>query len=173
MELSAWLAEREERVAASWLAHLRSRSGKPSEEEEVLLEYFLVRLVSLLPTCFGERKEAGEEAWHQATYLFGSVALQRALSAGEVVEEFGILREILLKMLLEDPAAGWENRVFRRDLLGLNRLLDQGVVRASVAYVDDLFFAHLQGSGIPEGLTPELEEETRRQLDGLMTELKG
>ena len=44
---------------------------------------------------------------------------------------------------------------------------DQAVVAASVAYVDDLFFAHLQGSGVPEGVTQELEEETRAQLEFL------
>jgi hypothetical protein len=86
------------------------------------------------------------------------------LAAGEVVEELQVLREIILKALMEDPSVDWQTKSFQRDLLGLNRLLDEGVVQASVAYVDDLFFAHLQGSGVPEGLTPEVEEEIRLQL---------
>jgi len=173
LELRAWLVDREERVAAVWLARLRSREERSGDERDGLLGFLLPVLVSFLPRCLGVRKEVGEEVWYQATYLYGSLALRRALSAGEVVEEFGILREILLKFLLEDPQGGWEDRIFQRDLIALNRLLDQGVVRASVAYVDDLFFAHLQGSGIPEGVTRELEEETRRQFDGLRVELGG
>ena len=58
------------------------------------------------------------------------------------------------------------------DLLALNRVLDLCVSRASIAYVDDLFFAHLQGSGVPEGITPDLLEETDRQLQGFRKELE-
>ena len=173
MDLKAWLVGREERVAALWVARLLSRERGDGDEGDGLLGFFLPSLVSFLPSCLDERRGIGEEAWHQATYLYGSLALRRALSAGEVVEEFGILREILLKLLLEDATGCWGDRTFQRDLLALNRLLDQAVVRASVAYVDDLFFAHLQGSGIPEKVTEELEEETRRQLDGLRADLDG
>ena len=90
-----------------------------------------------------------------------------------MVEELGLLREVLLKLLLKAPPENWRNRGFQRDLLALNRILDQGVVQASVAYIDDLFFAHLQGSGIPEGVTTELEDETRKQFEALMAELEG
>ncbi len=173
MELRDWMVDREERIAALWLARLRSREGQSGDGRDGLLGFLLSSLVVFLSRCLGGKKDLGEEVWHQATYLYGSLALRRALSAGEVVEELGILREILLKLLLKNPADSWESRSFQRDLLTLNRLLDQGVVRASVAYVDDLFFAHLQGSGIPEGVTPDLVEETRRQLEGLRADLDG
>jgi hypothetical protein len=97
--------------------------------------------------------------------------LRRGLAAGEVVEELGLLREDILKLLLEEGAGEWEDPAFHRDLMALNRCLDQAVVAASVAYVDDLFFAHLQGSGVPESLTEEVAEETRAQLDSLREEL--
>jgi hypothetical protein len=42
-----------------------------------------------------------------------------------------------------------------------------------VAYIDDLFFAHLQNSGIPEGVTPELEEEIHLELKAFLEELSG
>ena len=49
--------------------------------------------------------------------------------------------------------------------------LNLGVVSASVAYVDDLFFAHLQNSGVPEGVTTEVEEEIGRQLNAFRKDL--
>ncbi len=116
---------------------------------------------------------AGEEVWQQATHLYGSLALRRGLAAGEVVEELQLLRGVILRLLLEAPPEDWGDRGFQRDLLALNKLLDLGVVRASVAYVDDLFFAHLQGSGVPEGVTAEVEEEMKQAVGGLSKRARG
>jgi hypothetical protein len=112
------------------------------------------------------------EVWLEGAHLYGSLALRRGLAAGEVVEELGLLREEVLKLLLEDGPGWWEERVFQREVLALNRCLDQAVVAASVAYVDDLFFAHLQGSGVPEGVTDDVYEETMAQLNSFLDELK-
>ena len=90
------------------------------------------------------------------------------------MEELQILRESVLRLLLsEDRPDGAAAPFSSRDILALNRVLDSGVAQASVAYVDDLFFAHLQGPGVPEGLTAEVEEEINRQLEILRKELDG
>jgi hypothetical protein len=147
--------------------------GRRGEEGDGLLERFLGDMVDFLPPCFGDRREQGEEVWEQATHLFGSLALRRGLSAGEVVEELQLLRREILRLLLPEALAGGGEATPVRDVevLALNDLLDTGVVRASVAYIDELFFAHLQGSGVPEGVTQEAEEEIRSQLAGFRKDL--
>ena len=132
---------------------------------------FLDSLLFFLPACLGPQKAVGKEIWQQATHLYGSFALQRGLAAGEVVEDLQLLREVILKLLLEGPLGELKDRDFQKDFLALNKVLDLGVVRASIAYVDDLFFAHLQGSGVFEGVTSEVEEEMYRQLDTFRREL--
>ena len=171
MLLKTWLETEGDLIARRWLSEVRTLLGQPEELEDGLLAAFLPQMVRLLPHCLGEQKDAALEVWQQAAHLYGSVGLQRGLAAGEVVEEVGLLRECILKLLLDDGSGRWGDRAFRRDLLALNRCLDQAVVAASVAYVDDLFFAHLQGSGVPEGMSEELEQETKAQLDSFMREL--
>jgi hypothetical protein len=108
--------------------------------------------------------------WEQGNHLYGSYGVRRGLAAGEVVEELQLLRGTVLRHLLSEYASGQGLQVSPRELLALNEVLDSGVARASVAYVDDLFFAHLQGSGVPEGSDPEVEEELGRQLEALRRE---
>ena len=172
MELKSWLAERGAAISKRWHAEIQVREDRRGDPGDGLLGAFLNHLVEFLPPCFGEKREEAEEVWEQATHLYGSLALRRGLSAGEGVEELGLLREEIFKLVLpEISGAGGPGSSEVRDVLALNRLLDQGVVRASVAYLDDLFFAHLQGSGIPGGVTPEVEEEIRMQLDSFSREL--
>ena len=172
MELRRWLEERGEVISRRWHAEIQVREDRRGDPGDGLLRVFLEHLVRFLPPCFGERRDEAEEVWEQATHLYGSLALRRGLSAGEVVEEIGLLREELYKLILPELLTlKGRGSSEVRDVLALNRLLDQGVVRASVAYLDDLFFAHLQGSGIPGGVTPEVEEEIRMQLDAFSAEL--
>jgi hypothetical protein len=163
LQLKEWLEEREEQIGGRWRARVRDREGRYLEEEG-FLGTFLDTLVHFLPFCVGPEREEAEQAWAQANHLFGSFALHRGLAAGEVVEEVGFLREEILKLLLEESPWAPGERIGQMDLLALNRALDLAAVRASVAYVDDLFFAYLQGSGVPEGMSPELEQEMTRQL---------
>jgi hypothetical protein len=58
------------------------------------------------------------------------------------------------------------------EFLSLNRILDRGATQASVSYMDDLFFTHLQGSGVPAGIDGEVTGEVLRQLRGFRDELK-
>jgi hypothetical protein len=173
MDLKLWLEERVELIARRWHSEIGVREGRRGEGGDGLLEMFLHHLVSFLPPCLGEHREPAEEVWQQATHLFGSLALRRGLAAGEVVEELQFLRGVILKTLVDAmPNAAVQAMPFR-DLLVLNRVLDMGVVQASVAYVDDLFFAHLQGSGVAEQVTPELVEEITRQLEVCRRDLRG
>lgn len=171
MDLREWLDRERELISGRWRAEVRGRLGHQGDQEDRLITFFLAHLVEFLPCCLAEQRDPGLEVWRQAAHLYGSLALQRGLAAGEVVEELGLLREGIFKLLLEEGPGGWEDRTFQRSLLALNRCLDQAVVAASVSYIDDLFFAHLQGSGVPEGVTGEVEEETRSQLRSLRVEL--
>jgi len=170
-ELKGWLQGHQVDISRRWRAGIRVREDRRGEDSDGILGSFLQSLVSFLPASLGEGRELGEDVWHQATHLYGSLALQRGLAAGEVVEELQLLREVIIKLLLDAPPIGWKGRSFQRDLLALNQLVDAGVVQASVAYVDDLFFAHLQGSGVPEGMTDEVEEEIGRQLEAFQREI--
>ncbi len=172
MVLTEWLEREKDLISRRWQAELRSRLGRERGTEDRLMSTFLPHMVEILPHCLAEQRDLGLEVWRQAAHLYGSVALQRGLAAGEVVEELGLLRETILKLLLEAGPGGWEDRGFQRDLLAMCRCLDRAVVAASVAYVDDLFFAHLQGSGVPEEVTSEVEEETKAQLEALRAELR-
>jgi hypothetical protein len=173
MDLRLWIEERIGLIARRWHSEIMLREGQREEGEDTLLEIFLHNLVSFLPPCLGEHRDPAEEVWQQATHLFGTLALRRGLAAGEVVEELQFLRGVILKTLFDTTPDSDMQSVPFRDLLLLNRILDLGVVQASVAYVDDLFFAHLQGSGVAEKVTPELVQEITRQLEACRKELKG
>ena len=171
MELKHWLEGQMVLIAHRWQAEIQVREDRRRDDGDSFLNSFLQHLVSFLPPCLGERRQVGEEVWQVATHLYGSLALRRGLAAGEVVEELQLLREMVLRLLLETPPDEFGNPLLSRDILVLNRIFDLGVVRAGVAYVDDLFFAHLQGSGIPEGVTPEVVAEIGAALDGFRIDL--
>lgn len=178
MRLEGWLGSQESTIATRWYQELMSASSSPKDDAATLLLGSVVtHLVSFIPPCLGEQRDRGLEVWQQATHLYGSLAVRRGLAAGEVVEEIQLLRNVILRMfLVERPPGsvleGTRDVIPPWELLTLNRVLDLGVARASVAYVDDLFFAHLQGSGVPEEITPELVEEMERQLQGFRKELE-
>ena len=175
MKLRGWLEDQEGEIASRWYQEVRASSAELGEEGTAVLWRMGELMVSLIPGCFGDHREAGLETWENAAHLYGSFAVRRGLAAGEVVEELQLLRNVILRFfLIEAPPSLTRDGLFEEvpplDLLTLNRVLDLGVSRASIAYVDDLFFAHLQGSGVPEGITSELVEEVDRQLEGFRGE---
>lgn len=176
MKLKTWLQEREGDLADRWVQELRTGQDPGDSDGLDILEVMARELVSFLPACFEERREVAVELWQQAAHLYGSLALLRGLAAGEVVDELQLLRGVILRLFLTEVTQGEGHPgepLPLMDLMALNRLLDQGVSRASVAYVDDLFFTHLQGSGVPGGLDEEKKAEIRRQLEGFRQELEG
>ncbi len=133
-----------------------------------LLEEFLGLLVGMLPTVLGPHRDQAEPLWIRAAELFGATAARRGLAAGEVIEEFQILREAVIRFLYQEPPVSGGARLSLRDVLRLNRAIDRGVTHASVGHTDALFFALFEGSGIPD--TPpngRLVDEVRSQLDEL------
>lgn len=132
---------------------------------------FLELFLDLLPPCLGPLRDQAEPLWLQAAELFGSFAAQRGLAAGEVIEEFQVLREAVIRLMWADPPPVSSSRTALRDALRLNKVLDRGATQASVGHTDALFFALFQGSGVPEHLTDDVRYELRQQLQAIRGEL--
>ncbi len=138
-----------------------------------LLDEFLELLVSFLPGVLGPYRDQVDPVWRQAAELFGATAARRGLAAGEVIEEFQILREAVIRLLYQEPPVAGRARMSLRDVLRLNRAIDRGVTHASVGHTDALFFSLFEGSGIPDSPPPaELVREVRAQLDAFRAELE-
>lgn len=171
VELARWVEARSEVLAERWLAQVRARDTASGEVLDGLVEPFLRLLVSMLPAALGPLRGHVEPLWVQTAELFGSVGSQRGLAAGEVIEEFQLLREEILREMFTDPPSGEGERLSLRDVLRLNRVIDLGVTHASVGHTDALFFSLFQGSGVPDAPSEELEAEVEEQLAGLRGEL--
>ena len=172
LEFARWVDARADRLAESWLAEVRARQPRASEEVSALLGRFFGVLASMLSTSLGPYREQVEPLWLQVCELFGSAAAQRGLAVGEAVEEFQILREVLIRALYAEPPAEGQFPIPLRDLLRLNRVIDRGVTQVSVGHADVLFFALFQGSGAPEHLTVELMAEVSEQLASVSAEFR-
>jgi hypothetical protein len=139
---------------------------------EELIQGFLELFLELLPVCLGPLRDQAEPLWLQTAELFGSFSAQRGLAAGEVIEEFQVLREAVIRLLWAAPPPLGSTRTALREALRLNRVLDRGVTQASVGHTDALFFALFQGSGVPEHLTDDVRYELRHQLETIGHELR-
>jgi hypothetical protein len=167
VEFAQWVQERAPRLADRWMTELRATDVAWNDGVEALLRRFVDLFVEILPATLGPYREQVEPLWLQAAELFGQVAAQRGLAAGEVIEEFQILREALIRLLYAEPPVAGGARMTLRDILRINRSIDRGVTQASVGHTDALFFALFQGSGVPESLDEELREEVAEQLDAI------
>ncbi|HSG49296.1 MAG TPA: hypothetical protein VLA43_15855 [Longimicrobiales bacterium] len=154
------------------MADLKLRGGVEVDGAEELIEAFLDLFLKLLPGLMGPSREALEPIWTQTSELFGSLACSRGLAAGEAVEETQFLREAVLRLLYQDPPRPPAGRMGLREVLRLNRAVDQLVTHASVGHTDALFFALFQGSGVPEHLGDDARYEIRAQLEGARAEME-
>lgn len=170
-ELARWLYERADRIRDRWLADIRGRGGWSDSVEALVVEFFDLFL-AMLPHGLGPFKDQIEPLWVQAAELFGSMAAQRGLAAGEVIEEFQILRDAVIRFLYAEPPVAGPLRISLRDLLRVNRLIDRGVTQSSVGHTDALFFALFQGRGVSEGLTQDNVGEIREQLATIAREFR-
>lgn len=168
-----WLRLRVDRLAAGWLSAVLTRYHRTAPEQTPLLDDFLRLLVSMLPAAMGPHRRQLDPVWQSAAELYGSFGVARGLAAGEVVEEFQLLREGLIRMLFKEPPSSSGASVFASEVLRLNRFLDTGVTQASVGHMDRLFFDLFQGGGSTSQLTPAVVTEIRHQLAGIEEELKG
>jgi hypothetical protein len=170
-ELARWLEERADRIRDRWLSDIGGRGGWTEPVEELITEFFDL-FVDMLPHGLGPFKDQVEPLWVQCAGLFGLMAAQRGLAAGEVIEEFQMLRDAVIRFLYAEPPVAGPLRISLRDLLRVNRLIDRGVTQASVGHTDRLFFALFQGRGVSEGLTDENIAEIRTQLDVIRREFR-
>ena len=173
VELARWLREHEERLADRWLAGVVARHGHVDDHIRDLLSEFVGVLVPVIPAFLGPYREQVEPLWRQASELYGSVAAMRGLAAGEVIEEFQLLREEIVRLFYDVPPVRDLDRLTLRDVLRVNRIVDLGVTHASVGHTDVLFFALFQGSGVPKGLKDEQGDEVRAQLRTIGAEFRG
>ena len=172
VELARWLEARADRIRDRWLSDIAHRGGGWSEAVEALTVEFFDLFLAMLPHGLGPFREQVEPLWVQAAELFGQMAAQRGLAAGEVIEEFQILRDAVIRFLYAEPPVEGPLRISLRDLLRVNRFIDRGVTQASVGHTDALFFALFQGSGVSEELTAVNVAEIREQLDAILGEFR-
>lgn len=171
-QLARWLDRNGERLSARWLGGIRRRDGRMDDRTRELVEAFIGTLVSFLPAFLGPYREQVQPLWQQATETYGSVAAKRGLAAGEVIEEFQLLRAEILRLFYDDPPVRNLDRLPLRDVLRINRVVDEGVTHASVGHTDALFFALFQGTGAPESLSEEQAEGVHEQLRAAREEFR-
>jgi len=170
-EISDWLAGYSERLCEHWYREVLRRSGASDPVLRGLLRDFLSFLTSLLPSSVRSDHSQVGEIWKSASSLYGSLGALRGLAAGEVVEEFQVVRDAVLRVVFAEPPVLMGANLKLREALRINRFIDDGVTMASVGHTDGLFFQLLEGSGVPSGAAPELLEEIRAQLDGFRQEV--
>ena len=174
VELAAWVEMRLPRITQRWLKEVQNRYDPGTRGISGLLEEFLGLLSSFLPGMLGPYRDQVEPLWNRSSELFGAVAAKRGLAAGEVLEEFQVLREVVISLLYQDPPLGGRAPVSLREVLRLNRAIDMGVTHASVGHTDALFFSLFEGSGIPDTPpTAEVVDELRQELAGIREDLRG
>ena len=171
VELAVWFERHADHIADRWLSEVRTRQPRWVSAHHSFLDRFFRLLAKMLPAGFGPYRDQIEPLWVQTAELFGSVAARRGLAAGEAVDEFQLLREVVIRELYGDPpAAGIPLSL--RDLLTLNRMIDRAVAQASIGHADALFFALFRGSGVPESLDEDVTREVTEQLDGIDEEFR-
>lgn len=172
-ELASWLRERGERLGESWSDELRSRGLGNGSVIDRVVDTLVRRLVDFLPWLLGPYREQAEPLWVRASELFGAMAAKRGLAAGEVIEEFQVLRELVIRDLYRDPPLGGRVPLSLRDILRLNRAIDRGVTHASVGHTDTLFFQFFEAEGQPLALAPdEVAREVETQLEVILGEMR-
>lgn len=170
-ELAEWLGARLDDLGRRWSMAIRDDGPGPSEQFDVVLDAFTQHLVRFLPWMLGPYRETVEPLWVKSSELFGSVAARRGLAAGEVIEEFQLLRELVIRDLYRDPPLGGRLPLSLREILRLNRGIDRGVTHASVGHTDALFFQFFEGEGTAAPEPTELADEVMDQLATMSREL--
>lgn len=171
-DLAEWLDERLDSLAERWSEAIREQGPGPSGPIDDALDVFTQHLVRFLPWMLGPYRDTVEPLWLRASELFGSVAARRGLAAGEVIEEFQLLRELVIRDLYRDPPLGGRLPLSLREILRLNRGIDRGVTHASVGHTDALFFQFFEGDGMSRRTGEELADEVQAQLRTMTDELE-
>lgn len=172
VEMQAWVVARSEKIVARWLSEVTKRLERRPRQLVELLGDFYETFVGMLPAILGPHRRRVRSVWQEAANLYGEFAAQRGLVAGEVIEEFQVLRVSLIRVLYAEPLMPPDVVPGMREVLRLNRLVDQGVTHASIGYTDSLVSALVAGPGVPESVTGELLTRIAEQLDTIRGEFR-
>ncbi len=167
--LGEWLEVQRGFLAGYWFDEILHRVSMEPEMERVL-ERFLNLLTRMIPGALDHRRSVVDPVWKRAAELYGTLGAQRGLAAGDIVEEFQIVREAVVRILFQAPPARYGSALSLSDALRLNRFLDSGVTHASIGHTDGLFFALFQESGVSTVPTAKLVAEVEEQLESLEVE---
>lgn len=170
IDLANYLRERAGDIAETWTSEIASRELGQATAYEGLVERFMTQHMALLPWLLGPHATHIQPLWDRTAELFGSIGAKRGLAAGEVIEEFQILRYILIRQLYREPPP--QGPISLRDTLRLNRIVDRGIVHASVGHTDALFFQFLEANETPvEKTADDIVREAETQLTLVEEEL--
>lgn len=167
--LGDWLEVQREFLASYWFEEISRRVGMDQEMERVL-ERFLNLLTCMIPGALDHRRSVVDPVWKRAAELYGALGSKRGLAAGDIVEEFQIVREAVVRILFKAPPGRYGAALSLSEVLRLNRFLDSGVTHASIGHTDGLFFALFNESGVSTVPTTQLVAEIEEQLDALEVE---
>ena len=167
--LGDWLEAQRGFLAKYWFEEILHRVSMDPEMERVL-ERSVDLLTGMIPGAFDHRRSVVDPVWKRAAELYGTFGAQRGLAAGDIVEEFQLVREAVVRTLFKAPPVRSGAALTLSDALRLNRFLDSGVTHASIGHTDGLFFALFHGSGVPTVPTAELVAEVEEQLELLEAE---
>ena len=169
VDLAGWLHEHSTLIAERWAEGLLAARNSRSRAGESLVHTFCGGLVSFPPGMLSPYRARIPPLWSECAEPFGSVAARRGLSAGEVIEEFRILCEVIVRLGFERPPSA-DGALEMRDVLQLNRVVDVEVTQASVGHADLLFFNLVDGSGGPAPLGGADMDEVVEQIRALREE---
>ena len=167
--LGEWLEAQRGFLAIYWFDEILHRVSMEPEMERIL-ERFLNLLTRMIPGALDHRRSVVDPVWKRAAELYGTLGAQRGLAAGDIVEEFQIVREAVVRILFQAPPTRYGTPLSLSDALRLNRFLDSGVTHASIGHTDGLFFALFQGSGVSTVPTTKFVAEIEEQLESLEME---
>lgn len=171
VDIAHYLRGRADEFAAAWASEINARGLGQGNQFDGVVGQFMSRLTHLLPWLVGPHTEYVEPLWTRTAELFGVMSAKRGLAAGEVIDEFQILRELLIRALYHEPPP--EGRVSLRDTLHLNRIVDSGVTHASVGHTDAMFFQFFEAPEAHVAKTPEeIVREAEAQLALVEEELE-
>lgn len=170
LDLANYLRERSADLAEGWSSEVRDRDAGHGTEFDRMIDRFMSQLTSLLPWLLGPHANHIRPLWDRTAELFGVIGAKRGLAAGEVIEEFQILRDLLIRVIYRDPPA--QGPLSLRDTLRLNRIVDRGVTHASVGHTDALFFQFFEQQENPLENSPgDIVREAEAQLTLVEDEL--
>ncbi len=164
------LSEQRDPIHSEWSDWIAKRLESAPHIRRDTIERQLRLLVELLTVMTGPRRRAANGVWLSASEWYGRTAALRGLAAGEIVEEFQYLRELLIRHLSE-LAPSLVPRQSMAAVMRLSRVVDTGTAHAVVGYTDALVESLLERQGIPLGAHETEESEVEDRLAQLEDEL--